>query len=622
MVQESVKFAQKFALIGGVLVVGLIITWTATREAMHMAEVEAEADFRAQAELYIQRVQNRISNGLVAAQDLDNYYRAGEQIDEDTFLRLVASDTHFRENAETVGVVWQLLPSGRLDFHEAMTTLYGVNHRFDLDKLASSAQDAAPAFPFVYFWSSFGADKTEFNGRDFTSDPSIQAFFQEVALHGQPSAIALSSIDGFQLKEGRYILAANPAVSLTGNGFLIVQIINFDSLYAAAQNSELLNYDDFILCVQSRWGEGQQKLVFGGDENTEISNVTIEKDVNVGAGQWTFKVMPKLGAIHADYKAAFVTACVSLLLTGLFVFIFLSQSQRAERIASIVKRRTRALKEAHEELEDHYRLLQKMNQDVEEAKSVAELANRTKSEFLATMSHELRTPLNAILGFSQLLSEQALGEIGDPRYVEYSKDIHASGSHLLSLINDILDLAKLEAGQVKIEKNPVYVEPLVEKVINILSQQAGDKGIELYSEFSETLPECVVGDELRLRQILINLCSNAIKFTNEGSVVARLHAKRFKNGKPGWVLEVQDTGIGIPEDKQATLFDRFTQVDAALSRRHGGVGLGLAICRELVDRMEGNISVRSIPTIGTTIRVHLPLEEATAGDLEEDDQLI
>jgi signal transduction histidine kinase len=315
-----------------------------------------------------------------------------------------------------------------------------------------------------------------------------------------------------------------------------------------------------------------------------------------------------------------ITATVCLLLTGLFFFIVYSQLKRAQRVADIVSRRTRALKEAHDELEEHYKLLQNLNKDVEEARRNAELANRAKSEFLATMSHELRTPLNAILGFSQLLREQALGPIGDDRYIEYSRDIHASGSHLLSLINDILDLAKLEAGKINIEKNVISSYQLADRVVALLGQQAEAKGIELYAEYDDTMPEWILGDELRLRQILINLVSNAIKFTQEGSVVARLFSKPFQNGREGFVIEVQDTGIGIPEEKQATLFDRFTQVDAALSRRHGGVGLGLAICRELVDRMEGKISVRSMVNFGTAIRVHLPLE--IASDDDEDDEML
>ena len=321
-----------------------------------------------------------------------------------------------------------------------------------------------------------------------------------------------------------------------------------------------------------------------------------------------------------DYGAAVLTAGVSLVLTALVIFIVWSQSQRAKRVVDIVNRRTRALKEAHEELEQHYKLLQNLNKDVEEARKSAETANRAKSEFLATMSHELRTPLNAILGFSQLLQEQALGPIGDKRYVDYAKDIHSSGSHLLAIINDILDLAKLEAGKIRIEHKVLSSRLLVERAVTLLQQQAQGKGIKLSAEFAPGMPDRIYGDELRLRQILINLASNSLKFTNQGSVTVRLHPKAFPTGQPGWVLEVEDTGIGIPEEKQATLFDRFTQVDTALSRRHGGVGLGLAICRELVDRMEGKISVRSTPGVGTTMRVHLPLEEVEGDD--DDDGMI
>lgn len=610
---------RQFALLGSVLVIGLIITWMATREAIRMAENEAEANFKGQAELYVDRIIGRIQGGLVAAQDLDNYYRAGDQVDAAVFERLVSADTHFNQNAHIVGVVWRVAHEDHVQFSEILKSVYGDDRGFG-QRYAEDTDGVR--FPFVFAWTGGGAGKSELLGRDITTHPPIAAFITQAAQLSEPSAVVMPPVPELMGDSKNYILAANPATSKTGVQFLIVQIIDFEALRSTTLSGE--NFDDsqFVLEMETQWSEGGLTQITFDGTDADIEGRGIERVFHFGAGQWLFSVFPTAGIIKVDYKAAVMTASVSLLLTGLFVFIFLSQSQRAERIAGIVKRRTRALKEAHEELEDHYRLLQKMNRDVEEARSAAELANRTKSEFLATMSHELRTPLNAILGFSQLLSEQALGEIHDKRYVDYAKDIHSSGSHLLSLINDILDLAKLEAGQVRIEKAPVYVRPLVEKVIAILSQQASEKGIELYAEFADSIPECLIGDELRLRQILINLCSNAIKFTSEGSVVARLHAKHFKNGQPAWILEVQDTGIGIPEDKQSTLFDRFTQVDTALSRRHGGVGLGLAICRELVDRMDGKISVRSIPTIGTTIRVHLPLEESSTLDLVEDDHLI
>lgn len=610
MVRESIKYLQQFTFLGGVLIVGFLVTWFATREAVRMAEAEAELNFRGQAELYVERVVSRITNGLIAAQDLDSYYRAGDQMDEKIFQRLVTANSHFRENAVVVGVSWKVDPGIKDDFLSVLTGIYGTDFSFARDYGPILREKGTTLYPFIYAWTKDAAAFPALVTKDIGAHTAINSFFKETLEIGKPSAILMPETQYINTVRAPYMIAANPAISKAGHAFLIIQIVDLHTLLGSPVNNGGIESDVFGLEMTTAWGNGQYTMsigkVFSADEPEDMS---VKRDIGIGAGRWHFTVTPKSGSIFVDYKVAIVTACVSLLLTGLLIFFFVSQSQRAERIAGIVKRRTRALKEAHEELEDHYRLLQKMNRDVEEARKAAELANRAKSEFLATMSHELRTPLNAILGFSQLLSEEALGNIGDPRYIEYSNDIHASGTHLLSLINDILDLAKLEAGQVRIEKNPVYVKPLVSKVLTILSKQASDKGVSLSAEYSENMAECLLGDELRLRQILINLCSNAVKFTSEGSVVARLHMKHFKNGKPGWVLEVQDTGIGIPEDKQSMLFDRFTQVDAAHSRRHGGVGLGLAICRELVDRMDGKISVHSIPSVGTTIRVHLPFEE-------------
>lgn len=342
--------------------------------------------------------------------------------------------------------------------------------------------------------------------------------------------------------------------------------------------------------------------------------------INVGLGGLEVITRASAGAYNVDYGNVIRTLLVGLAITFVLGYLAYDQIRRSNRVVEIVNRRTRALKEAHSELENHYKLLQNLNSDVDEARKAAEAANLAKSEFLATMSHELRTPLNAILGFSEILETETLGPIGDRRYVDYARDINGSGKHLLSIINDILDLAKLEAGRVEIEKKPFDPRHLVEGVIGLLGHQAEEKNLELTFDVAQDLPEELQGDELRLRQVLINLASNAIKFTNEGSVSIRMHVKAFKSGAAGWVLEVQDTGIGIPEEKQTLLFDRFTQVDTTHSRRHGGVGLGLAICRELVDRMDGIISVRSIQNVGTTIRVQLPLDEAIVD--EDDDALI
>lgn len=325
-------------------------------------------------------------------------------------------------------------------------------------------------------------------------------------------------------------------------------------------------------------------------------------------------------AYRINYDAAIISMALGLVLTALLGYAVYDQMRRSNRVVEIVNRRTRALKEAHSELESHYKLLQNLNREVDDARRAAEAANLAKSEFLATMSHELRTPLNAILGFSEIIESQTLGAIGDERYVDYANDIHTSGRHLLSIINDILDLAKLEAGRIEIEIKPLDPRLLVERVLGLLSHQAEEKSLKLDFVVADAVPERIRGDELRLRQVMINLASNAIKFTHEGSVTIAMDVKAFKNGAAGWVLIVKDTGIGIPEEKQSVLFDRFTQLDTTHSRRHGGVGLGLAICRELVQRMDGIIEVSSKQNVGTTITVQLPLDEV--GDDEEDASLI
>jgi signal transduction histidine kinase len=319
-----------------------------------------------------------------------------------------------------------------------------------------------------------------------------------------------------------------------------------------------------------------------------------------------------------DHFRVQVALLVSITLTALVYYIVWSQLERTRRVSSIVDRRTRALKKANDELAEHYEVLQELNTDLSKARESAEAASRAKSEFLATMSHELRTPLNAILGFSQILKDQVVGPLGDERYVEYSHDIHASGSHLLGLINDILDLAKLEANQLKIENHEVYPSDLLDSIKPLITPKFREKDVALSLSLSDEMPQLIVGDDLRLKQIIINLVSNAIKFTDEGSIDVEIYPKPLTDThKPGYMIEVRDTGIGIPEDKQSLLFQRFTQIDAALTRKHGGVGLGLAICYELASKMNGTISVESKEGAGTVFFVHLPLEEVDMADTDD-----
>jgi two-component system, sensor histidine kinase and response regulator len=229
----------------------------------------------------------------------------------------------------------------------------------------------------------------------------------------------------------------------------------------------------------------------------------------------------------------------------------------------------------------------------------AESANLAKSTFLATMSHELRTPLNGILGMVRVLESV----IGDSAQLSYVETIKSSSMALLAIINDVLDLSKIEAGKFELENVSFEFAPLLDEVVSLLAPCAFDKGIDLCAFVAPDLPRTMRGDPVRLRQIITNLVGNAVKFTTEGAVTVRAVADRKSDRLR---IEVVDTGIGITPENQARLFQKFSQVDSSLARRSGGTGLGLALCRELVTLMGGTIACESRPGDGSTFSLVLP----------------
>ena len=236
-------------------------------------------------------------------------------------------------------------------------------------------------------------------------------------------------------------------------------------------------------------------------------------------------------------------------------------------------------------------------------------SNRLKSEFLANVSHELRTPLNSIIGFAELLQEIARQDAAaDPKRVRYISHILSSGRSLLDMINELLNMAKIEAGRMEVTIEPTSVSDLVEGIVTIMRPQAQPRRVEVVARVPQELPT-VETDPGKLQQILYNFLSNAIKFSPEGSTVT-ITAERLAraDGSGGVRIGVQDQGPGIPWDMQDTIFEKFRQVDASHTRRHSGTGLGLAICRELAAMLNATVSLVSQPGQGATFSVELPLE--------------
>jgi PAS domain S-box-containing protein len=235
------------------------------------------------------------------------------------------------------------------------------------------------------------------------------------------------------------------------------------------------------------------------------------------------------------------------------------------------------------------------------AKEEAELASRSKTEFLANMSHELRTPLNAIIGFGDILMREIFGPLGDPHYVDYARDIHDSGQHLLEVINDVLDISRVEFGKLELAEEPVDVGELVDAGMRLMRDRVEAAGLGLSRAVADDLP-FIMGDGRRLKQVLINLLSNAIKFTPKGGRVT----VRATTSDDGLRIAVEDTGIGIAAEDIATAMRPFGQIDSRLSRKHEGTGLGLPLCRSMVEMHGGRLELDSTPGIGTKVTIWLP----------------
>lgn len=285
---------------------------------------------------------------------------------------------------------------------------------------------------------------------------------------------------------------------------------------------------------------------------------------------------------------------------------------------SMLQEMNRKLNESYEETERKVRErtneLEIANYELSVAKRKADEASHAKTNFLANMSHEIRTPMNAVVGISNILS------ISSPltgKQQEYIQTLKNSADHLLEIINDLLDFAKVEDGSVQLENVDFSFPALLEKIIGMMSVKAQEKGINLFLDYEPELGKHFRGDPFRIQQVLNNLLSNAIKFTEQGNVTVKVSGKMKSDDVMNVVIQVIDTGIGIPYNKLGTIFEKFTQADTSTTRKYGGSGLGLSICNALVNLMKGDIKVTSEINKGSVFTVNLPLEISVQKSINE-----
>lgn len=300
-----------------------------------------------------------------------------------------------------------------------------------------------------------------------------------------------------------------------------------------------------------------------------------------------------------------------------------ARTAEAESLAEELRVQAAHLEEQAAELQALNEELAQRTEDAVRARREAETADRAKSEFLASMSHELRTPINAIIGYAELLDMGIGGELSTEQR-HHVERVRASSRHLLTLINDVLDLAKIEAGHMTVEHTKAPIGPAISDAVSLLTIQADEKGLHLIDECAGTTLS-YFGDQDRVRQILANLLSNAVKFTEDGGAITvrcgsaeAAPPDTYLDGKGPWTfVEVEDTGIGMSEEEAAAVFQPFVQAAAGRTRAHGGTGLGLTISRQLARLMGGDLTLRTESGAGTCLTLWLPGGAGRSGSLDE-----
>lgn len=328
-------------------------------------------------------------------------------------------------------------------------------------------------------------------------------------------------------------------------------------------------------------------------------------ELSFGARRWTIVAEPNAGSFNLIWHwEPWAVLVFGSILSGILAFYLLSLTRTEAQIARLVEERTQ--------------LLESTKREAEEAMRQAKLASRAKSEFLAHMSHELRSPLNAILGYADLLLKGPPLHEDPKRTRTHVETIISSGRHLLSLIGDILDLSKIEAGQMSLERIAFDLRQVIEELVSIMALPADERNNTLRLEVPDNLHRWVTGDPVRVRQVLMNFLSNSVKFTDNGTIEVRIARKSEDDREMRLRFSIVDDGIGIPADKQAGIFDAFSQADLSTTRQYGGSGLGLAINKQLVKAMGGEIGLWSKEGIGSEFWFEITLLKAEPQDPEQE----
>jgi len=556
-----------------ILLLGLAISAAIAGVVHDMLGEEAAAQREIARQSLAAGLQSQIERELEFAQYFRGLYDSSDFVSADEFRRFAQLDPDISKKHWWIKIAWAP---------------------------RESAAGTTDRFPLTYIEPMPGGDTI---GEDAAADPQDRVVMMRAAALGQlqvaaPRPVTVAGHRSMSIKVFVPVFSGRgsqnpPAV----NGFLIATI-SLEGFFSQFLSDAFV---DTTLSVRIYDGD---TLVFASGTAYETVTPSV---LAVADRRWRVEVDGHPQAIQSGLWLPALIFATGLALTALLYLRLLRTDTEYQRIAEEVSLATRELADANHRLAERSVALQQVADDLRRTSQEAEFANAAKTVFLANMSHELRTPLNAVIGFSEMIASRALGE-NSPRYFEYATDIGASGRYLLSIIEDLLDMSRIELGQMQLKEEPIALAEVTGDVVKFLTLRAREKRIEIRKQGLDSLPKVMV-DPKAMRQALINLLTNAVKFSRQGSEVVI----RGEMESSGIALSVIDRGLGIKAEDLPRIFEPFWQNEAYRRQTKEGIGLGLAITQRLVHAHEGTIEVDSREGEGTTVTIHLPASRIVRG---------